>query len=117
MIENFLHYAMNHYDNPSCKTIEEFNEDYQRITLIKKLLGKENQNIKLVLNHLVILFNVFHPEACIKMLFQKIEKEKWVDLKTYLVFLNFMPETIPGEGIKSTSLPLNPTIIEELRKI
>ena len=116
-MENLLQFAMNNYDNPGCKTIEEFTEDYQKFTLIKKMLKKDNQNIKLVLNHLVILFNVFKSEACIKLLFEKIEKEKWEDLKTYLVFLNYMPDVVPTDGTRSSSIMLNQQIIDELRRI
>ena len=72
---------------------------------------------RLVLNHLVVLYNVF-GDAATSMLFYKLEKEFWSDLKTYLVYLQRMPlETVVSPGIIETDIPLNYEIIEVLRKL
>lgn len=117
IVENLFNLAMKHYDNPSCKTIEEFDADYQKFILIKKLLNKKIQNPRLVLNHIITLFNVFEKEACVRILFQKIDSSRWSDLKTYLVYLNYMVESIPEIGLYDYNIPLNQYIVDELRKI
>ena len=115
--ENFFAYCQKHYDNPHCKTIEEFNEDLQRFIYIKKLMNRDECNPRLVLNHIIVLYNVFERHACTVMLFYKLEKEYWVRLKTYLVYLNLMEETIPELGIVSSDIGLDQKIIEDLRQL
>jgi hypothetical protein len=88
---------------------------------IKRLLNRYHKtgevNERLVLNHLVVLYNVF-DEAATDMLFYKLGQEYWSDLKTYLVFLHRMPlQTIVSEGIKQTDIPLNEELIEILRSL
>jgi hypothetical protein len=97
--DNFLNYAMRHYDNPSCKTLDDFNEDVNRFVYVRKLLRRyEKIDIRLLLNHIIILYNVFENEACTAMLFFKIDKQHWEILASILDFLNYLPEVI---------LPLN----------
>ena len=75
---------------------------------------------RLILNHIIVIYNLFGPEAATKMLFYKIEKKFWSQLKTFLVFLNFMPlEVIVSKGIeiKETDIPLDQDIIQVLREI
>ena len=116
----FLQYAMHNYDNPQCSTVTEFEEDLKKFLYIKKLFTryKKNDELKerLILNHLIVLFNIF-GESAIKMLFYKIEKNDWNLLATFLVFLNKMPEVIPGTNIISSDIKLDENIISELRKI
>lgn len=114
--DNFLQYAMAAYNNPSCTTIEEFNEDLYRFTTIKRLFGKGFNSHKM-LNLLVVQFNSFSPKECVTMLFFKIESEYWSKLKTFLVYLNFMPESIEELNIISSNIALDVNIVEELRNL
>ena len=93
--ENFVLYALKHYDNPSCKGTAEFEDDLKRFRYLKRLFRKykagKGLKERLIINHLIILYNLFGPEASSLMLFCKIDKQYWSQLKTFLVFLNFMP--------------------------
>ncbi len=92
-------YAMKMYSNPQCENMEEFHEDLNRIKYIKRLLGRyESKGLlreRLVLNHLIILYNVFGAEGCSRILFFKIGKEFHPHLKSFLLYLNHLPYTIP----------------------
>lgn len=118
--DNFLVYAMNHYDNPQCQTIEEFEEDLQRFLYIKKLLSRYKNNgelrERLVLNHIIVLYNLFGDHLT-NMLFFKIDEEFWPQLATFLVYLERMPEFVDQVGKKTTDIGLDPTIVSVLRKI
>lgn len=113
---NFLLVAMHHYQNPSCVSLEEFQEDLRRITYIKKLLAKPEKNVRLLLNHIVVFYNVF-GEVATRLLFHRVERELWGTLATFLLYLDRMPETIPEQGVVTSELRLNSLVIEELRKI
>ena len=93
---NWLMYAMNNYNNPQCEGEEEFNEDVKRFKYLKRLFKKYNEtgNLKerLILNHIIVLQNVFGVDASGVLLFFKIDKEYWSALKTFMVFLNMIPE-------------------------
>ena len=122
--ENFLLYAIKNYDNANCRGMEEFLEDLKRFKYLKRLLRKylSNKGLKerLILNHIIVIYNLFGPEAATKVLFYKIEQKFWSQLKTFLVFLNFMPlEVIVSKGIeiKETDIPLDDDIIRVLREI
>ena len=122
--KNFLLYAMRHYDNPSCQSVEEFKEDLNRIKYIKRLfnryLKKGDLKERLVLNHLIIFLNVFGNDAAVKLLFLKIEKEMYPALKTFLIFLNVMPDIITEVGLKpiySNDIHVDMDIADVLRKI
>ena len=114
--DNFLLYAMHHYQVPSCPTLEEFENDLKTILYIKKNIGKNVVNIRLVLNHLIILYNCF-GDAATNMLFFKIDKSSWNKLITFLIYINRMPEEVVEHGIKTTDFVLDENIIKELRKI
>ena len=93
--ENHLLFAIKLYENPHASTMEDFEEDLKRFKYIKRLLKKYvvQGELKhhLILNHLIICFNVF-GEGTVPLLFYKIEKEYWSILKTFLVFLNRIPD-------------------------
>ena len=107
---------MHHYQVPSCPTLEEFENDLKTILYIKKNIGKNVVNIRLVLNHLIILYNCF-GDAATNMLFFKIDKSSWNKLITFLIYINRMPEEVVEHGIKTTDFVLDEKIIKELRKI
>ena len=89
--DNHLLFAIKHYENPLASTMDEFEEDLKRFKYIKRLLKKYvvQGDLKhhLILNHLIICFNVF-GEGTIPLLFYKIEREYWNILKTFLLFWN-----------------------------
>jgi hypothetical protein len=109
--ENFFMYACKYYNNPGCHGIKEFNEDLKRFKYLKRLFRKVDLRERLIINHLVILNNIFGPEVCNNLLFYKIGKEHWSQLKTFLVFLNFISENAPPD------VELDSTIADTLRKI
>lgn len=113
---NYLVVAMNHYQNPACITVTEFEEDLKKVTYIKKLISKPEKNARLLLNHLVTFFNVF-GDVAVYLLFFKVDREHWGTLATFLIFINRMPESIPQFGIRTSDLKLCNSVIDELRKI
>ncbi len=117
---NFLLYAMHHYDNPQCHSLEEFEEDLKKILYLKKLLSRYKNNgelrERLILNHIIVLYNIF-GESATRMLFYKVEESCWDVLVTFLVYLDRMPETIPEYGIILSEIKLDETVIATLRKI
>ncbi len=96
---NYLIYAIKAYDKPNC-IMSELEEDIKRIKYVKRLFKKyKAANIlkdRLILNHLIILNNVFGPEAATRLLFLKIDESLWCMLKTFLLLINTMPDVIYG---------------------
>ena len=92
---NYLLFAIKFYDNPQAVTRDDFETDLKRIRYVKRLLKKyKNEGIlrtHLILNHLTILFNVFN-EATVPLLFYNLEEDLWPSLKSFLLFLNRIPE-------------------------
>lgn len=119
--ENFLLYAAKHYTNPNCSGIKEFLDDIKRFKYIKRLLRRYKKtgdvSERLILNHIIVLYNVFN-ESTVPFLFFKIEKEHWSQLKTFLVFLNYLPDHYHiNNEVNETDISLDNTIINKLRKI
>ena len=100
---NFVMYAMKMYTNPHCSGIEEFKEDLSRIKYIKRLLIKYKKygdlKERLILNHIIILQNVFGVEGCVRILFYKLSKELHSYLKAFLEYLQYLPYEIPEADI------------------
>lgn len=117
---NFLLFAMHHYDNPQCHSVVEFEEDMKRFLYLKKLFTRYSQNgelrERLILNHIIVLYNIF-GEAATTMLFYKLEEKYWRSLVTFLVYLDRMPEEISQYGIRLSEVELDETVIKALRKI
>jgi len=94
--ENFLLFAIKHYENAQAVTKEDFDKDLQHFKYIKRLLKKYKNSgelkAHLLLNHFIILYNIF-GDAATPMLFFKIEKDLWSTIKTFIIFLNKLPET------------------------
>ncbi len=121
--ENVMIYAIKAYDKPNC-IMSEFHDDMKRFNYLKRLFQRyrkyEELREQLVLNHLVVIYNVFGPEVATRLLFFKMSKEDYSALKTYLLFLSFMPERIrgiKGQDIHSSDIPVDMTIADTLRKI
>ena len=122
--ENFLMYAMREYNNIQCTDVEEFYDDLKKIKYIKRLFNiyKNNGQLKerLILNHLIIFYNVFSVEAGTRILFYKIEDTFWPMLKTFLIFLDRMPErieSIKGSTLNASDIKLDEGIVTRLRSI
>jgi hypothetical protein len=119
--DNFVTYAMRHYDNPQCHSVAEFEEDLRKFLYLKKLFSRYKKtgelSERLILNHLIVIYNLFGVEAATRMLYYKIEDEHWATLTTFLAFLNYMPETIPDTSLKTSDVKLDETAIKVLRKI
>jgi len=116
---NFIMFAMKNYENPTCTGIDEFYEDLNRVKYVKRLFRKyEKSQIlreRLILNHLIIICNVFGPSTCCRIMFYKTEKELHTYLKTFLVYLNYLPKKL--EDIDLDSIPLDQMIVEKLRSL
>ncbi len=122
--DNFLMFTMKEYNDIQCTDIEEFYDDLKKIKYIKRLFNiyKNNGQLKerLILNHLIIFYNVFSVQAGTRILFYKIEKDFWPMLKTFLIFLDRMPEkidSIRGETIRASDIQLDDGIVTRLRSI
>ena len=92
--ENITMFAIRHYDNPHCENEKEFYDDMKRFKYIKRLLRKYKEtNVlkeRLILNHIIILRNLFGPEACVTLLLYKIQQEYLSTLKSFLLYLNMI---------------------------
>jgi hypothetical protein len=112
---NFVLFASRHYDNPQCMSVEEFHHDLQRFKYLKRLLRRYTQNDdlqeRLILNHIVVLYNVFGIGPANKMMFYRMEQEYWSAIKTFLIFLNFLRDD------ELVEVPLDQTIVERLRNL
>ena len=120
---NILLYAAKSYDKPNCIQ-SEFEEDYKKIRYIKRLLQKYRLTRKikerLILNHLVVLQNVFGVEASTRMLFFRIDARDWSSLKTFLIFTSAMPKIVKGvrgRDVISSDIPIEQYIVSILRNI
>ena len=121
--ENIMLYLVKAYDKPNC-IMSEFKDDMKRFNYLKRLFRRYRKmgelREQLVLNHLVVIYNVFGPEVATRTLFFKMAKEDYSVLKTYLLFLNYMPErikSIKGHDIFSSDISVDMNIAEALRKI
>ena len=114
---NYIMFAIKNYENPQAITQEDFYEDMKRFKWVKRLLNKFKNtgdlNVHLVMNHFIILYNVF-GDATTPMLFYKIEKELWDVMKTFVIFLNKMPDH-PKSHIHD--IPVDLECLAELHKV
>jgi len=120
--DNILLYAIKAYDKPNC-VMSEFAEDMKRFNYLKRLFKRYRKigEIKeqLILNHIVVLYNVFGPEVATRLLFFKVPKDDYITLKTYLIFLSIMPDRvkgIKGQDIISSDISVDSGIASILRK-
>tara|TARA_E500000331_G_C16677986_1_gene464153 strand:- start:50 stop:457 length:408 start_codon:yes stop_codon:yes gene_type:complete len=122
--KNFLLFAMQNYDNPQCTEIEEFNDDLKKIKYIKRLLNQYvSEGVlkeRLILNHIIVFYNVFPPAAATRILFFKIEEKFWPMLKPFLFYLQLMPEnkieSINGKDILVNDISMDQGVVNSLRK-
>ena len=113
--DNIIMFAIKHYDNPQCEGEKEFYDDMKRFKYIKRLLRKHKDTSilkeRLLLNHIIILNNLFGPEACVTLLLFKIQREYWSTLKSFLLFLNIIRDD-ELQNIKE-----NKSVLELLEKL
>lgn len=119
--DNFILYAVKAYDKPNCVK-SEFQEDLKRFNYLKRLFQRYNRHgelkERLILNHLIILYNVFGVEPTTRMLFYYLGESSHSALKTFLLFLSYMPERvrgIKGKTLISSSIKVDMIIAEALR--
>ena len=108
-------FAIRHYDNPHCESENEFLDDMKRFKYIKRLLRKyhETEILKerLLLNHIIVLNNLFGPDACATLLLFKIQSEYWRTLKTFLIYLNLL------RNDEMTDIEIDEKVLDALRKL
>jgi hypothetical protein len=113
--KNFLLYAAKHYYKPKVIDAEEFYDDLKRFMYLKRLLKRHYKtgelSERLVLNHLIVVFNVFDIEPCLKMLEYQIDSKYWPALKPFLIFLRHI------RNDQYTDIEMDKVVIEKLRKI
>lgn len=112
---NFELFAAQHYNNPQAIDVIEFKEDLNRFKYIKRLLRRYSKNgdlqERLILNHLIIVYNVFGIDAANRMMWFRIDEVDWKVLKTFLVFLHYLPLT------DKVDIPLDLEVIKALRNL
>ena len=113
--ENFTLFAIRHYDNPQCTSTEEFYEDIRRFRYLKRLLKRYHNTgelrERLILNHLIILNNVFGVENAVRMLQYKIDDEYWPVVKTCLLYLEYIDEGFDVE------ISLDEKVVKRMREL
>ena len=121
--DNIMIYAMKAYDRPDC-ILSEFKEDLKRFNYLKRLFYRYRKTgevkERLVINHIIVLYNVFGVEVCTRMFFYKMSEEDYSIVKTYLLFLNYLPpfvRGINGRDINTNDIPVDLTVAEALRTI
>ena len=114
---NYLLFAIKFYNNPQAVTRDDFEADLKRIRYIKRLLKRYKNTgelkIHLILNHLIILFNVF-DDATVPLLFYHLEEDLWPSIKSFLVFLKRVPEY---PKTKITEIEIDNKCLEELQSL
>jgi hypothetical protein len=121
--ENYILYAMKNYDNPQCMGMREFQEDMARIVYLKRLFRRYKKSgvlrDRLILNHIITLYTVFGMEAATRLLFFRIEADLHDILKTFLVFLEYLPSQQPKYQVDADiiALGIDTRVADRLRRI
>ena len=120
--DNILLYAAKAYERPIC-IMSEFEADFKRVKYIKRLIGRFKLTGELkernILNHIIVFYNVFGIPAATRILFFKVSEKDYDILKTFLIFLNYMPAIIygvRGSDIQSMSIPIDTNVLDRLGK-
>ncbi len=119
--DNYTFFAIRAYGNSQCKNLDEFHEDLNRTKYLKRLFRRYQATgqlrERLILNHIIIFYNVFGVEPATRLLFFKIEEELHPLLKTFLVYLNCCPEQNIPETQDLVGIELEEEVINVLRKL
>jgi hypothetical protein len=122
---NFILYAARHYDNPHCFDDIEFFDDLKRFKYLKKLFKKYRETgvlrERLILNHIIVIYNLFGSVPATRMLFMKMDGY-YPELKAFLLFLNYMPPKVYNVSVKnltisSADVPVNYDVVEVLKRV
>ena len=121
--DNFLIYAIKAYTNPNC-IMSEFEDDLKRIKYVRRLIKRYKTagelKERLILNHIIVLSNVFGTEAAVRMLFFKVDSSDYSVLKTFLLFLNYIPKLVRGirsSNIDTSTITIDLFVANKLRTI
>lgn len=113
--KNFLQFATQSYRNPRCLSLEEFLEDLAHVKYVKRLLNRyvrdNDLQERLILNHLISIYNVFDIGCANEMLFYRCERETWPALKAFLLFLNYITDEVMPE------IPIDEVISKRLQSV
>lgn len=113
--DNFILFAARHYYNPTCIDVEEFYEDINRFKYVKRLLNRYVETGKLserlILNHLIVIFNSFDIQPSLHMLEFKLDQEHWPIIKPFLIFLRYI------RNDQYVNIEMDKKVVEALRKI
>lgn len=115
-------YCMKYYDNPQCIGTEDFRDDMKRFKYLKRLLNHylvtHELKQRLILNHLIMIYNLFDNEAATRILFYKIDENSWQVLKPFLIYLKRMPKVVRGiknNDIRDSDITLDQHVVKQLR--
>lgn len=117
-------YCMKYYDNPQCIGTEDYRDDMKRFKYLKRLLNHylttRELKQRLILNHLIMIYNLFDNEAATRILFYKIDENSWQVLKPFLIYLKRMPKVVRGirsKDIRDTDIILDQHVVKQLRSL
>ena len=117
-------YCMKFYDNPQCIGTEDYRDDMKRFKYLKRLLNHylttHELKQRLILNHLIMIYNLFENEAGTRILFYKIDENSWHVLKPLLVYLKRMPKVVYGirdKDIRDSDITLDQNVVKQLRSL
>ena len=122
--ENYILYAVKNYDNHQCTGLKEFYDDLNYIKYTKRLFNRYLTTgvlkERLIINHLIFLYNNFKPEAMTRIIFLKMEEKYWSLLKPFLIQLSYLPDVvygIDGRNINTDEIPLDQHFVDIMREI
>jgi hypothetical protein len=115
-VKNFNAFALQNYDDPQCADIEDFQEDLRRFRYLKRLLHRYHENgemrERLMLNHIITIFNVFGYDASMRMLKFKVREDSyWESIKTMLLYLGYI------DGSWETAIHIDDELAQRLREL
>ena len=124
IVKNINAYMIMSYYNPQCVDLDEFEDDIKIPKYIKRLINRYSSmgelKERLILNHIILFYNVFEREAATRILFFKMDRDDYTILKTFLVYLNFMPEVVElinGRNILNSDIPVCQEVVGRLREL
>lgn len=123
--DNYVMYAMKEYDNPHCKNMAEFEDDLARIKYVKRLFNKfisvDILKERLIINHIIIMQNVFGIDATARLMFFKMDEYHYALIKTFLIYLNILPnndELIKKEtDVNLSDISIMTNVVKILREL
>ena len=120
--DTFELFAARYYDNPECFTRKEFDDDLNRFKYLKRIFRKykksgkmDDKSIRLALNHIILILNVWGVPAGSSLLFFKIEPPLHSMLRTFLIYLQSCPKTV--NGINTLDIQVDQYLVDKLRKV